>query len=85
MMRYADHHGFPIITFIDTPGAYADLKSEELGQVLTPFSSVALGIHFGTDKLAVHLTSPMIAGRSDSLQPESYVWAQGSNCHCCYW
>ncbi|XP_054783789.1 acetyl-coenzyme A carboxylase carboxyl transferase subunit alpha, chloroplastic-like [Prosopis cineraria] len=32
MMRYADHHGFPIITFIDTPGAYADLKSEELGQ-----------------------------------------------------
>lgn len=32
MMYYADHHGFPIITFIDTPGAYADLKSEELGQ-----------------------------------------------------
>lgn len=34
MMYYADHHGFPIVTFIDTPGAYADLKSEELGQVL---------------------------------------------------
>ncbi|XP_058075910.1 acetyl-coenzyme A carboxylase carboxyl transferase subunit alpha, chloroplastic-like [Magnolia sinica] len=32
MMEYADHHGLPIITFIDTPGAYADLKSEELGQ-----------------------------------------------------
>ncbi|KAF7845408.1 acetyl-coenzyme A carboxylase carboxyl transferase subunit alpha, chloroplastic-like [Senna tora] len=32
MMKYADHHGFPIVTFIDTPGAYADLKSEELGQ-----------------------------------------------------
>lgn len=32
MMKYADQHGFPIITFIDTPGAYADLKSEELGQ-----------------------------------------------------
>ncbi|XP_077225690.1 acetyl-coenzyme A carboxylase carboxyl transferase subunit alpha, chloroplastic-like [Tasmannia lanceolata] len=32
MMEYADHHGFPIITFIDTPGAFADLKSEELGQ-----------------------------------------------------
>ncbi|XWS59923.1 hypothetical protein CRYUN_Cryun08bG0163800 [Craigia yunnanensis] len=31
MMYYADHHGFPIVTFIDTPGAYADLKSEELG------------------------------------------------------
>lgn len=33
MMYYADHHGFPIVTFIDTPGAFADLKSEELGQV----------------------------------------------------
>lgn len=32
MMYYADHHGLPIITFIDTPGAFADLKSEELGQ-----------------------------------------------------
>ncbi|XP_021748683.1 acetyl-coenzyme A carboxylase carboxyl transferase subunit alpha, chloroplastic-like [Chenopodium quinoa] len=32
MMKYADHHGFPIITLIDSPGAYADLKSEELGQ-----------------------------------------------------
>ena len=33
MMKYDDHHGFPIITFIDTPRAFADLKSEELGQV----------------------------------------------------
>ncbi|KAK7295055.1 hypothetical protein RJT34_17958 [Clitoria ternatea] len=32
MMKYADHHQFPIITFVDTPGAFADLKSEELGQ-----------------------------------------------------
>ncbi|KAI3681741.1 hypothetical protein L6452_36545 [Arctium lappa] len=32
MMKYADHHGIPIVTFIDTPGAFADLKSEELGQ-----------------------------------------------------
>jgi acetyl-CoA carboxylase carboxyl transferase subunit alpha len=32
LMQYADHHGFPIVTFIDTPGAYADLKSEELNQ-----------------------------------------------------
>nr|ASU47400.1 acetyl-CoA carboxylase submit alpha-CT [Juglans regia] len=32
MMYYADHHGLPIVTFIDTPGAYADIKSEELGQ-----------------------------------------------------
>ncbi|XP_022147446.1 acetyl-coenzyme A carboxylase carboxyl transferase subunit alpha, chloroplastic-like [Momordica charantia] len=32
MMKYADHHGLPILTFVDTPGAFADLKSEELGQ-----------------------------------------------------
>lgn len=32
MMKYADHHGLPIVTFVDTPGAFADLKSEELGQ-----------------------------------------------------
>nr|ASZ00174.1 acetyl-CoA carboxylase subunit alpha [Monsonia emarginata] len=32
MMRYADHQGFPIVTFVDTPGAFADLKSEYLGQ-----------------------------------------------------
>ncbi|KAM0028197.1 putative acetyl-CoA carboxylase [Helianthus debilis subsp. tardiflorus] len=32
MLNYADHHGFPVVIFIDTPGAFADLKSEELGQ-----------------------------------------------------
>jgi len=32
MMRHADHHGFPIISFIDTPGAYAEKQSEEKGQ-----------------------------------------------------
>lgn len=31
-MRLADKFGFPIITFVDTPGAYAGLKAEELGQ-----------------------------------------------------
>ncbi|KAJ7523171.1 hypothetical protein O6H91_18G040200 [Diphasiastrum complanatum] len=32
MMRHADHHGFPILSFIDTPGAYAGISAEELGQ-----------------------------------------------------
>ncbi|KAL6497819.1 hypothetical protein OROHE_026846 [Orobanche hederae] len=32
MMEYADHHGSPIITFIDTSGAFVDIKSEEIGQ-----------------------------------------------------
>uniref|UniRef100_A0A803N1S5 acetyl-CoA carboxytransferase n=2 Tax=Chenopodium quinoa TaxID=63459 RepID=A0A803N1S5_CHEQI len=31
-LKYGDHHGFLVITLIDTPRAYADLKSEELGQ-----------------------------------------------------
>ena len=30
-MRHADKFGIPIITFVDTPGAYAGKKAEELG------------------------------------------------------
>lgn len=33
-MKHADHFGFPIVTFVDTPGAYAGKNAEELGQVL---------------------------------------------------
>lgn len=47
-MEYADHHGFPIVTFIDTPGAYADLKSEELGQVCCELGSKILWLSFVT-------------------------------------
>ncbi|GJU07759.1 acetyl-coenzyme A carboxylase carboxyl transferase subunit alpha, chloroplastic-like protein [Tanacetum coccineum] len=32
-MYYTDHYGFPFVTFIDTPRAFTDLKSKELGQV----------------------------------------------------
>jgi acetyl-CoA carboxylase carboxyl transferase subunit alpha len=32
-MRHADKFGFPIVTFVDTPGAYAGKTAEELGQV----------------------------------------------------
>ncbi len=32
-MRHADKFGLPIITFVDTPGAYAGKTAEELGQV----------------------------------------------------
>ena len=31
-MQHADKFGIPIITFVDTPGAYAGKKAEELGQ-----------------------------------------------------
>lgn len=32
LMRHADHFGMPIITFIDTPGAWAGVEAEKLGQ-----------------------------------------------------
>ena len=33
-MKHADHFGFPILTFVDTPGAYAGKSAEEQGQVI---------------------------------------------------
>ncbi|MEM8603407.1 MAG: acetyl-CoA carboxylase carboxyltransferase subunit alpha [Cyanobacteria bacterium P01_H01_bin.121] len=32
LMQHADRFGMPIITFIDTPGAWAGLEAEQLGQ-----------------------------------------------------
>jgi acetyl-CoA carboxylase carboxyl transferase subunit alpha len=32
MMRHAERFGFPVLTFVDTPGAYAGVKAEEMGQ-----------------------------------------------------
>lgn len=32
-MRHANKFGLPIVTFVDTPGAYAGRAAEELGQV----------------------------------------------------
>jgi hypothetical protein len=32
-MRHANKFGLPIVTFVDTPGAYAGKTAEELGQV----------------------------------------------------
>jgi acetyl-CoA carboxylase carboxyl transferase subunit alpha len=32
LMKYADKFGLPIITFVDTPGAYPGLQAEERGQ-----------------------------------------------------
>ena len=31
-MKHADHFGFPILTFVDTPGAFAGKAAEEQGQ-----------------------------------------------------
>jgi acetyl-CoA carboxylase alpha subunit len=37
-MRHANKFGLPIVTFVDTPGAYAGKNAEELGQVRTASS-----------------------------------------------
>lgn len=34
-MKHADHFGFPILTFVDTPGAFAGKAAEEQGQVIS--------------------------------------------------
>ena len=33
-MKHADKFGLPIVTFVDTPGAFAGKSAEESGQVL---------------------------------------------------
>jgi acetyl-CoA carboxylase carboxyl transferase subunit alpha len=37
-MRHANKFGLPIVTLVDTPGAYAGKAAEELGQVNSPES-----------------------------------------------
>lgn len=40
-MRHANKFGLPIITIVDTPGAYAGKSAEELGQVSPQGGEVA--------------------------------------------
>lgn len=42
LTNYADKFGLPIITLVDTPGAYAGKAAEELGQVRLLLTSVVL-------------------------------------------
>ncbi len=42
VMRLADRFGFPIITFIDTPGAYPDVEAEDKGQAGAIAKSISL-------------------------------------------
>lgn len=55
-MRHADKFGFPIVTFVDTPGAFAGKNAEELGQgevsadsCVTYMCEKVLAIHHGLD------------------------------------
>jgi acetyl-CoA carboxylase carboxyl transferase subunit alpha len=42
VMKLADKFGFPIITFIDTPGAYPDVAAEDKGQAGAISTSISL-------------------------------------------
>jgi acetyl-CoA carboxylase carboxyl transferase subunit alpha len=42
IMRLAERFGFPIVTFIDTPGAYPDLEAEDNGQASSIANSILL-------------------------------------------
>ena len=42
IMRLAERYGFPIVTFIDTPGAYPDLEAEDNGQASAIANSILL-------------------------------------------
>ena len=51
-MKHADHFGFPIVTFVDTPGAFAGKQAEEAGQVCSEFG---LGL-WQSRHLFLHIT-----------------------------
>lgn len=84
-MRHANKFGLPIVTLVDTPGAYAGKAAEELGQVrmrsspsLSPrFKFKTLPIPFRPfRKISSHLVGSL-TGRGYRLQPEGDVWAEG--------
>ena len=52
VMKLADKFGFPVVTFIDTPGAYAGLEAEDNGQS----GAIAHSI-----KLMFELSVPIVA------------------------
>jgi acetyl-CoA carboxylase alpha subunit len=51
-MRHANKFGLPIVTFVDTPGAYAGKTAEELGQVTTEAAGTQQHEHSSTHSTA---------------------------------
>jgi acetyl-CoA carboxylase carboxyl transferase subunit alpha len=44
LMKMADHFGLPILTFVDTPGAYPGIGAEERGQAEAIARSIDIGL-----------------------------------------
>jgi len=53
VMKLADKFGFPIVTFIDTPGAYAGLEAEDDGQSAAIAKSIQLMFELKVPVIAV--------------------------------
>ncbi len=53
LMRHAEKFGFPLITFIDTPGAEPGIGSEERGQATAIAESLLAMADLGTPTIAV--------------------------------
>lgn len=53
MMEFANQHGFPVITFIDTPGALPTMEAEEEGQAKTIARTLALMARLKLPTIAV--------------------------------
>ena len=53
IMQLADRFGFPIITFIDTPGAYPGIESEDQGQAGAIARSLQVMFEVGVPIIAV--------------------------------
>jgi len=53
LMRHAEKFGFPVITFIDTPGAEPGIGSEERGQATAIAESLLAMADLGTPTVAV--------------------------------
>ncbi len=53
IMKLADRFGFPIITFIDTPGAYPALEAEDNGQAAAIASSILLMFNVKVPVIAI--------------------------------
>ncbi len=53
IMKLADKFGFPVITFIDTPGAYAGLEAEDNGQSAAISGSIRLMFELNVPVISV--------------------------------
>ncbi len=53
VMEMADRHGFPLVTFVDTPGAYPGVAAEQHGQGGAIARSQAVMVRLGVPTVAV--------------------------------